>query len=97
MPDALRRPGCGSGLAADAPEGLCPECLLKDAYIVRKEPSEILLAGYRMWRASMMLLAGDGLYGSWRSRRRGRAEDIKTILPEIDPPQTGSARYFDSP
>ena len=31
MPEAMRCPGCGSGLAADAPEGLCPECLLKRA------------------------------------------------------------------
>ncbi len=29
MPITLRCPGCGSGLPADAPEGLCPECLLK--------------------------------------------------------------------
>jgi predicted Ser/Thr protein kinase len=31
MPEALRCAGCGSELAADAPEGLCPACLLKQA------------------------------------------------------------------
>jgi serine/threonine protein kinase len=31
MPKTLRCPGCGSGLPADAPEELCPECLLKAA------------------------------------------------------------------
>ncbi len=31
MPEALRCPGCGAGLPADAPEGLCPGCLLNEA------------------------------------------------------------------
>ncbi len=31
MPEALQCPGCGADLSADAPEGLCPECLLKEA------------------------------------------------------------------
>ena len=31
MLEVLRCPGCGSGLPADAPEGLCPECLLMEA------------------------------------------------------------------
>ena len=31
MPETQRCPGCGSRRPADAPEGLCPECLLKEA------------------------------------------------------------------
>jgi serine/threonine protein kinase len=58
---------------------------------IQKHASDILLAGYWMWKASMVLLAGGGFYGWWRSHREGRAEDIKTILPEIDPPQLGRA------
>ena len=31
MPETLRCPRCGARLPADAPEGLCPECLLNEA------------------------------------------------------------------
>ncbi len=31
MPQALRCPGCGTELSTDAPEGLCPGCLLGEA------------------------------------------------------------------
>jgi len=44
------------------------------------------LAGYWMWEASVVLLAGGGFYGWWRSSRQSQAGDIKTILPEIDRP-----------
>ena len=41
MPETLRCPGCGSGLPADAPEGLCPECLLKQVIQGGSEPGEV--------------------------------------------------------
>jgi predicted Ser/Thr protein kinase len=65
--------------------------------IMRKHASNTLLAGFWMWKASMVLLAGGGLYGWWKSRRQGQAKDIKTNSLEFDPPQSGSARYFDGP
>ena len=37
MPESLRCAGCGSGLPADAPEGLCPECLLNQVIQTRSE------------------------------------------------------------
>ncbi len=58
-------------------------------------PYHPLLAGYWLWQASMVMLAGGGFYGWWRSSCQGQAGDIKTILPEIDPPQSGPALDFD--
>jgi hypothetical protein len=52
--------------------------------------------GFATTRWALVLLAGGGIYG-WRSRRQARAGDLKTIVPEVDPPQAGSARYFDGP
>ena len=31
MPETRRCPQCGTAVRPDAPEGLCPECLLKEA------------------------------------------------------------------
>ncbi len=42
-----------------------------------------------------VLVAGLGLWGLWRFVRGGRAEDVKTTLPEVDPPKAGAARDFD--
>lgn len=55
--------------------------------VIRRQPADTFhfLAGYLMWKASMVLLAGGGLYGWWRSRRRSQAADIKTALPDIGP------------
>jgi serine/threonine protein kinase len=47
---------------------------------------DTFLAGYWMWVASMVLLAGGGLYGWWRSRRQGPAGHTKAALSEMDPP-----------
>jgi hypothetical protein len=58
---------------------------------------DTFLAGYWMWVASMVLLAGGGLYGWWRSRRQSRAGDIKTTLPEIGPPKPDPIRDSDDP
>jgi hypothetical protein len=51
--------------------------------------------GYLMWWTSMVLLPGGGFYGWWRSRRQGRAKDMKTTLPEIEPLPSGLDRDFD--
>jgi len=40
MPGTLRCSGCGSQLPADAPEGLCPECLLWEAMRSESSPGE---------------------------------------------------------
>jgi hypothetical protein len=62
---------------------------------VQKLPSPTLLAGYGIWLASMVLLAGGGFYGWWSSRRQGQAKDFKTTLPEIKPPPLGLDRDLD--
>ncbi len=51
-----------------------------------------LLAGYWMWKTSMVLLAGGGFYGWWRSRRQGQAGNIKD-----DPARNRSAAVRPSP
>ena len=57
MPETLRCPECGSGLPADAPEGLCPECLLKAAIQGESEPAKD-----RARRRPILLLAPPRLH-----------------------------------
>jgi predicted Ser/Thr protein kinase len=59
---------------------------VRSGHTIQKHASDTLLAGYWMWKASMVLLAGGGSYGWWRSRRQSQAGNLKTIVPEIDPP-----------
>ena len=59
---------------------------------VPSDMARIPQAGYRMWLASMIRLAGGGFYGWWVSGRGGRAAEIKTTLPEIDPPESDPTR-----
>ena len=49
------------------------------------EPSGTIAGYWLMSKASMVLLAGSGFYGWWRSRRQDQAGHIKTLLPGIDP------------
>ena len=39
MPESRRCPQCGTPVRPDAPEGLCPECLLKEAMKSGSEPA----------------------------------------------------------
>ena len=58
---------------------------------------ETFQAGYWMWLVSMMLLTVGGFYGYgwWSSGCQSGAGNIKTSLPEIDPPRSGLTREFD--
>jgi ABC-type nickel/cobalt efflux system permease component RcnA len=43
----------------------------------------------------MVLALGIGLWALWQFFRGGRAEDVKTTLPEIDPPRSSLDRDFE--
>jgi hypothetical protein len=55
------------------------------------------LPGYQMSFTSVVLLAGVGFYGWWRSRCEARAGDVRTTLPEVGPPKPDPTRDLDGP
>ena len=60
--------GCGAELPADAPQGLCPQCLMKaglesDADVTTESPGTTEGPGTRIGRYKLLQLIGEGGFG----------------------------------
>ncbi|MHC4596101.1 MAG: protein kinase domain-containing protein [Planctomycetota bacterium] len=69
MPEERHCSGCGAKLPADAPQGLCPQCLMKaglesDADVTTERPGTAEGPGTRIGRYKLLQLIGEGGFGA---------------------------------
>jgi len=93
MAEENRCPQCGAELPVDAPQGLCPQCLMKaglekDADVTVESPSLIEGPGMTIGRYKLLQLIGEGgmalVYLAEQKKPVRRQVALKIIKPGMD-------------